>query len=164
MRSNGGFISAIPTMRGQNIGGITAPRIVVFQKTAQSPIGSTATSITALAVPVLAGQWLQFTALICASTSSAILGASVSCTGPAAATLIYRTEDAATLSTVVTNTNTAYDSYAALTTSVGSSVGMSIINGVIQFSAAGTFYIRVKASGINTITVLPGSSLSYHLF
>lgn len=123
--------------------------------TADTVLGTSATSISGLSFYVNAGETYEFRARVVYNADATTDGCAFNVTGPASPTdlaVLVGCNNGAGGAFQWSNTNT-YDALSA-----GTDVGLTtdnqaIVEGVITPSAAGTFAIRGIAEGANKITV-----------
>ena len=127
--------------------------------------GTAMVDVSGLTVPVASGQRLRFHAYLRVSTSATGIAGEVSVNGPAASITSYLRREWTSATVVATTMGTAYNALSGQTAGPGATVVIYEIEGIVKFTAAGTFAIRAEAEvGTGgTMNVLEGSWMEYNL-
>jgi hypothetical protein len=128
----------------------------------QSGINGTATNITGLLVPVLAGMNFAFEADLWVVTSALTVGAMISCNGPAASKVKFQTVEWTSATVQSTNTQSAFNAFSVQTAGNGANARIYTIKGAATFTASGTFALRAKAEAGGTMTVQDASLIKFN--
>lgn len=155
----------------QGIQGVQGPAgangadLIVTKDSDQNGITATAMAdVSGLTVAVSSGQRLRFHAYLRVTTSATNRAGGVSINGPAASITSYLRREWTSATAVATTMGTAYNTLSGQNSGPGATVVIYEIEGIVKFTAAGTFAIRAEAVGTNgTMNVLEGSWMEYNL-
>lgn len=136
-------------------------RHIVRKAADQNSIGTSATDVSELSVAVKAGRQLRFRAVLYVTTSAGTIGAMTSVNGPTASLVKTFAREWTSATTEAFSRQASYDAFATNTSGPGASTSPFILEGVVAFTAEGTFVPRIKAESGGTCAVEKGSFMEF---